>query len=111
MKTRSKFLVISLSLLLSACASVGQANRNAIWTTALSGITYAYQQAGRKCIADSSTRESAARCLAKVRDDYDPIFRAIEAASDIDNAVVVLCAKSKFNGIPLPKEVQALCQP
>ena len=105
-------LSLFLSLPVAACAAaVGRADRNAVWEAALSSVTYAYQQAGRKCIADSTTRDAAVLCLSKVRDDYDPVFRAIEAASDIDNAVVALCGKSKFNNVALPKALETLCQP
>lgn len=106
----NKAYVFFLPFLLS-CSSIGQANRNTVWTSVLNSVAFAYQQAGRKCIADSSTRDDAVKCLSKVRDDFDPVFAAIEATSDLDNAVVALCAKAKFNGVKLPDEIKAMCAP
>lgn len=111
MQIRNKASTLILAFSVSACASTGAAGRNALWVSTLNALTVSYESAGRACVANSATKEDAVACLVKVRDAYEPAFTAVEAASDIDNAIVALCAATRFKGIEQPKELKELCKP
>ena len=95
-------------LLIAGCAHALHPSK--YWGDVLSATAWSYEQEGRDCVKNTKTREAAELCMAEVAKRYEPVFRAVETVSDMENAFVAFCLKAKENKVVLPKEAQEFCE-